>query len=211
MSLRDVADAAGCSPSFISQIEREAVSPTIKSLDRICRALDVTLADFVREETAVTAPIVCRADEPAEGHIAIHWPAARLLHLLPPGKKYPFTALILQIDTDGSVPKRRAFFPLQELCVVLRGSVSLDLGTEVYALNSNDSIFFDLSISHHWSNTGESVAEILLTSPNSFHLFEDVESNVRWHAVWKRQKRLQRERLEVITNPTKKKIWPAPE
>ena len=50
-------------------------------------------------------------------------------------------------------------------------------------------IFFDLITPHFWSNVGNEVAEILFTSPNSFHLFEQVENDVRWHVSWKRQKR----------------------
>ena len=53
MSLRDVAEKADCSPSFLSQIELDRVSPTIKRLGKICRALGVTPADFLREESLI--------------------------------------------------------------------------------------------------------------------------------------------------------------
>jgi transcriptional regulator with XRE-family HTH domain len=58
MSLRDVAEKADCSPSFLSQIELERVSPTVKSLGKICCALGVTPADFLREETLIEGPMV---------------------------------------------------------------------------------------------------------------------------------------------------------
>ena len=48
MSVRTLADLAGFSPSFISQIENGQVSPSIASLEKITATLNLTLADFFR-------------------------------------------------------------------------------------------------------------------------------------------------------------------
>ncbi|MBV8813534.1 MAG: helix-turn-helix transcriptional regulator [Verrucomicrobia bacterium] len=47
---------AACSPSFLSQIELDRASPTAKNLEKICRALDLTIADFLREDPMVNPP-----------------------------------------------------------------------------------------------------------------------------------------------------------
>ena len=78
---------------------------------------------------------------------------------------------------------------LKELCIVLRGRLTCHIGKNEYPLTVGEGIFFDLITPHFWSNMGDEVAEVLFTSPNSFHLFEQVENDVRWHVSWKRQKR----------------------
>ena len=45
-SVRALAARAGCSPSFISQVEHGQASPSISSLERLVQALGMTLGDF---------------------------------------------------------------------------------------------------------------------------------------------------------------------
>jgi hypothetical protein len=66
------------------------------------------------------------------------------------------------------------------------------IGQAVYSLAAGESIFFDLLTVRSWFNSGPDIGEVLLTSPNPFHLFEQVENDVRWHITWKRQRRLRR-------------------
>jgi quercetin dioxygenase-like cupin family protein len=191
MSLRDVAEKADCSPSFLSQIELDRVSPTIKSLGKICRALGVTPADFLREEALIEGPLIIPTNR-QRCPVIVEWRKAKLLHFLPAEARSPFTALLLRIEPGGSTPPRHALYSLRELCVVLKGNLSCQIGQTNYALTTGESIFFDLLTTHSWYNPGSEIGEVLLTSPNSFHLFEQVENDVRWHVTWKRQRRLQR-------------------
>ncbi len=61
-SVRALAARAGCSPSFISQVEHGQASPSISSLERLVQALGMTLGDFFR---ANTPPAVVRSHERA--------------------------------------------------------------------------------------------------------------------------------------------------
>ena len=45
-SVRALAARAGCSPSFISQVEHGQASPSIASLERLVQALGMTWATF---------------------------------------------------------------------------------------------------------------------------------------------------------------------
>jgi transcriptional regulator with XRE-family HTH domain len=191
MSLRDVAEKADCSPSFLSQIELDRVSPTVKSLRKICRALGVTPADFLREEALIEGPVVIPTNR-ERCPVIVEWKKAKLLHFLQAEASSPFTALLLRIEPGGSTPPRHAIYSLKELCIVLKGDLRCHIGQTVYPLATGESIFFDLLTAHSWFNPGQDVGEVLLTSPNSFHLFEQVENDVRWHVTWKRQRRLRR-------------------
>jgi transcriptional regulator with XRE-family HTH domain len=202
MSLRDVAEKADCSPSFLSQIELERVSPTVKSLGKICRALGVTPADFLREETLIEGPVVIPTNRD-RCPVILEWKKAKLLHFLPAEASSPFTALLLRLEPGGSTPPRHAIHSLKELCIVLRGNLKCHIGQTAYPLSAGESIFFDLLTVHSWHNSGSDVGEVLLTSPNSFHLFEQVENDVRWHVTWKRQRRLRKS--SSITGPANEK------
>jgi len=57
MSGRQLAEAADVSPSFISDLEKNKSNPTINTIDRICSALGITLADFFAPAGAGQDPL----------------------------------------------------------------------------------------------------------------------------------------------------------
>ena len=50
VTLRELAERAGVTESFLSQVEREVTSPSIASVQRIARALDLGIADLFVDE-----------------------------------------------------------------------------------------------------------------------------------------------------------------
>ena len=50
VTLRELAERAGVTESFLSQVEREVTSPSIASVQRIARALDLGIADLFADE-----------------------------------------------------------------------------------------------------------------------------------------------------------------
>jgi mannose-6-phosphate isomerase-like protein (cupin superfamily) len=57
----------------------------------------------------------------------------------------------------------------EELVVVISGSVQLELGGELFDLESGDSIDYRSSTPHRISNTGQEVAEVMwIISPPSY-------------------------------------------
>jgi transcriptional regulator with XRE-family HTH domain len=197
MSLRDVAEKADCSPSFLSQIELDRVSPTVRNLEKICKALDLTVSDFLRDDPVIAAPVTTtRLRENCP--VVMQWSGAKLFNFFPPEVSTPFTALLLRVEINSVSPTRHSLHSLKELCIVLRGKLTCHIGKSEYPLAMGEGIFFDLITPHFWSNAGGELAEVLFTSPNSFHLFEQVENDVRWHVSWKRQKRRTKTMRRVV-------------
>ena len=60
-TLRELAERAGVTESFLSQVEREVTSPSIASVQRIAGALDLAIAELFVEE-APHGRVVRRAD-----------------------------------------------------------------------------------------------------------------------------------------------------
>ena len=50
LTLRDVADRAGVTESFLSQVERDVTSPSIATVHRIAGALDLSIAQLFADE-----------------------------------------------------------------------------------------------------------------------------------------------------------------
>ena len=52
LTLRALAERSGVTESFLSQVEREVTSPSIASVQRIARGLDLSIAQLFAEEGA---------------------------------------------------------------------------------------------------------------------------------------------------------------
>jgi transcriptional regulator with XRE-family HTH domain len=164
-TLRLVAERAGLSESFLSQVERGRASASIASLRRIADALGVNVADLF-EPHDLPRPRVLRRDERPALAFGI---LGRKLLLTPRPLRH-LEVFVGELDVGGSTgAEPYAHGDSEELFVVLYGDVQLELGGELYALESGDSIDYRSSTPHRITNTGEEPAEVMwIISPPSY-------------------------------------------
>lgn len=171
-TLRQLADKAGCSASFLSQIEQGKTSPSLVSMKEICRALGMTLADFLSINSEKRSVKLLRGAAPSQ--LAMSWPRGSLHHLLPPTDQTSFSILILELPKRGRTAWRMAKRSMHELGLVLTGKVCFEAENESFVLANNDVVFFDLLSRHRWINTGTRPARVLLLNAN-YTIVEDAE------------------------------------
>ncbi len=164
-TLKEVADRAGLSESFISQVERGRSSASIASLKRIADALAVTIADLF-QPSGLAQPRVLRKDE----RPALAFGILGRKMLLTPRPLHSLEVFVGEIDPGGSTgAEPYAHGDSEELFVVLRGSVRLVLGDDVHELDAGDSIGYWSSTPHLVANSGDDVAEVMwVISPPSY-------------------------------------------
>jgi transcriptional regulator with XRE-family HTH domain len=150
MTLKGLGLQAGLSHPFLSQLERGLARPSMSSVERIARALDVpvsTLWTTPRQEAAQ----VLRADD---GETAAHHdPDA------PGGVRQLFadgTALRVREWSGGSRvwPEEGDSTTGEVLVYVVRGAVEVDLDGTIHALHEGDSLFFDGTVRHRLRRRG---------------------------------------------------------
>jgi transcriptional regulator with XRE-family HTH domain len=164
-TLRMIADRAGVSESFLSQVERGRASASIASLRRIAGALGVTVADLF-EPGGPPQPRVLRRNERPSLAFGI---LGRKL-LLTPRPLQHLEVFMGELDPGGSTgAEPYAHGDSEELFVVLAGSVQLELGGDLHELEHGDSIDYRSSTPHRVTNVGEGRAEVMwIISPPSY-------------------------------------------
>ena len=164
-TLRTVAERSGLSESFLSQVERGRSSASIASLRRIAEALGVSIADLFEPE-GLPGPRVLRRDERPALSFGI---LGRKL-LLTPRPLHHLEVFMGELEVGGSTGAQPyAHGDSEELFVVLSGTVQLELGGELFELESGDSIDYRSSTPHRVSNLGDELAEVMwIISPPSY-------------------------------------------
>jgi transcriptional regulator with XRE-family HTH domain len=179
LTLRALARRAGCSASFLSQIELNQGSPTVANLRKICRALRFPMSDVLREEPRLQEPQMVRISA-ATNPLAMNWRKAELRYVLSQAIPAQFTMLVLTLEPGAQIPPRSASRSINELAIVLNGEVEMRIGNRVFRLLTKQGIYFDLASRHEWKNIGSTSAEVLMVNSHAFHLFEQEEEDAAW-------------------------------
>ena len=164
-TLREVAERAGLSESFLSQVERGRASASVASLRRIADALGIAVSDLFQPAEAPRPRVLRRDDRPS---LAFGILGRKLL--LTPRPLHHLEVFVGELDPEGSTgAEQYAHGDSEELFVVIRGTVHLELGDEHFELEAGDSIDYRSAVPHRISNAGGDVAEVMwIISPPSY-------------------------------------------
>ena len=166
ITLREVARRTGLSPSFLSQLEHDLVSPSISSLKQVAGALGVRVADLLAETAPSQGVVVRRTARPV-------WRLARARYeqLAPvfQGQERHLQPQLITFEPGGSLGEHPVSHPGEEFGFVLSGRVECAVGDDVFLLDPGDSVCFDAELPHRTRNAadGES-AYLLVVTPPSF-------------------------------------------
>jgi transcriptional regulator with XRE-family HTH domain len=165
LTLRDVAEAAGVSESFVSQLERGRSSASVATLQRLAAALGLEISDLF-DEAHPAAPRVLRQD----ARRVLEWGHLGRKALLTPKSFRSLEVVTAEFEPGGSTgDEPYTHGDSEELLLVLAGRVQLQLDKELIDLGSGDSVNYRSSTPHRVSNPGDAPAEVLFViSPPSY-------------------------------------------
>ena len=166
VTLRTVAERAGLSESFLSQVERGRANASVASLKRISAALGVNVADLFEPNGRPSPPRVLRRDV----RPALAFGTLGRKYMLTPRPLEHLQVIVGELDRGGSTgDEPYTHGDSEELLVVLEGRVHLQLGDDVFELSTGDSIDYRSSTSHRLTNAGDDTAEVMwIISPPSY-------------------------------------------
>lgn len=138
LSLRDLAKKTGLTASFLSQIERGIISPSLNSLRKIAEALEVPLLFFLTD-TSKRSPVV-RVN--ARPHIDLEHSAVSY-QMLVPDLEHKMEAVCGTLEPGFENVVRPLRVPTEELIIVLSGKLLVGIDDEKYTLSTGDTIYFE--------------------------------------------------------------------
>lgn len=157
MSQRALGEIAGVTSGFLSQLENGHANASIATLRRIADALGVGMAELVEAGPVPSGRVVRSAHRRvfAASHGMTKW----FLTEPPFGHVEMYAATVRPGGSTG--PGQYRHGDAEEVLLVQRGSVLVELGEERYELGAGDSIVFASSTPHRVSNPGTVDAELV--------------------------------------------------
>jgi transcriptional regulator with XRE-family HTH domain len=161
ISLRALASRTDFSPSFISQVENGVVSPSIASMEKIARALGVTLGEFFAAAAEGEGGLIVRAGDRLQ--MSSQWSQGRVEALAPmTGRR--LEPVLITLDPGGRSGKHPYAHSPEEFAYVLEGEPTLTLGPEEHVLRPGDAVTIRAQELRRWENRGAAVVRVLVVS-----------------------------------------------
>lgn len=155
MTLKTLADRAGLSESFLSQLERGRNTPSLRTLFKIAEVHGLTPADLLDDSTT-EVPALTTKDRRA----VLEMGEVKKFRMLP---RAVTTMEVLggTLDPGGSAGEPYTHGDSDELLVAVHGTVHAEVGGKTYVLNEGDSLYYRSSMPHTVKNKGDREAEVI--------------------------------------------------
>lgn len=158
LTQRDLASQAGVSANAISLIERDEISPSVATLQRLAAALNVKMSYFFDEEGGQTDIVHVKAGERSSIQskgVVIDSAGERL-------RGQELEPFVITLAPGSGSGERPVIHSGHEFVYCLRGAVEYDIDGSVYLLNEGDLLLFEAQLPHQWRNPTLEGAALLL-------------------------------------------------
>lgn len=158
-TLKQLSEITGLSIGFLSNIERDLNSPSINNLQQICSALGINLMEILDEEIA-TNPITRAAErEEILKNIETTTKVESLLN-----RKASLNGIAITIEEENSFSDMSWGHGYDEIGIVIKGELEIELDKTLYHLYEGDSIFIKQNTPHRYRNPGFSSSVVYWVS-----------------------------------------------
>lgn len=162
LTQEELADRSELSKGFISQLERNLISPSITTLMDILQCLGTSIGEFFNEapdEQIVFGKQDYFVKEDTEYKNEIKW-------IIPNAQKNTIEPIYLTLQAGGSTCPDTPHEG-EEFGYVLQGAVSIHLGNKTYKAKKGESFYYTADKTHFLSSKNGATL-IWVSSPPSF-------------------------------------------
>ncbi|NJN15767.1 MAG: helix-turn-helix domain-containing protein [Oscillochloris sp.] len=158
LTLQEVSDGSGLTPSFLSRLERDKVNISVANLRKLAQFFSVQMTHFFEgEDNQQVGQVVGVADRI---RLSLDDAPVQVYSLLPPNSD--LETRLIEARPGGT---HQGFSGRgSQMVLVLEGCVRFVLGEEAYELQSGDTLFYRDDVAHSWTNIGEAPASVLAVS-----------------------------------------------
>lgn len=163
LTLRQLAEKVGCTPSYVSQLEKGLTVPSLSMVGRLAAALNITVIDLFSEGSD---------GEQGDWHLrkadrkTIDYPDGKvssqlLVTRISTKKMEPLISIIEPGGRSDAAEGMTHPTGTEEFVLVMKGEIDFNLNGKEIHLLEGDTLDFDGTLPHRWVNNGNETAEVL--------------------------------------------------
>lgn len=158
LNLQTLAEKTDLTVGFLSQIERNIAEPSITSLRKIAKALNVVVFYFLMGSDDVK-PVVKKSERQA-----LVFPNSKITYeLLTPDLNRQMEMFIGELEPGAKTCDEPLAHQGEEVILVLEGTLWIVVGDDEYVLEEGDTIYYFATVPHQIINIGKTKLKFLST------------------------------------------------
>ncbi len=172
LTIVELAEQINVTSGYISQIERDLISPSLAVLRRLSQALDVPLSVLFLEKSS-TDIITIHQDERTKVKMNnINVELEFITPLVNIGdKKSELGAFLFKLNPKTWASNHSICHDAQECIYVIQGEIECHVGDKIYIVSKGDSIIVPENNNHMVYNRNDDVSEALcIISPSIYQM-----------------------------------------
>ncbi len=163
LTLKQLAEKAGCTQSYISQLEKGLTMPSLSMLGKLSAALDIKVVDLFGEVSngGENNWLLRKGDRRniayPDGKVSSEMLVTRVS-----GKRMePLMSIIEPGGTSDTAEGMSHPVGTEEFILVLKGEIDFQIDGKNMLLREGDTLYFDGNLPHRWENHGRKTARVL--------------------------------------------------
>jgi len=148
LTIQELSEMTGLSIGFLSQVERDINSPTIKNLQKICQALDLDITQLLAENN--------------KGNICVRKNERRSLFTYDEHLQYDLTSengwgisgVMVTVTKNNDLNESYRHMSDEHL-LLLEGTLEVEVGDATYVLNEGDSLYIEAGCYHSFKSLSD--------------------------------------------------------
>lgn len=162
-TLKQLAERASCTPSYISQIEKGITVPSLSMVGRLAAALDIPVIELFSGEMDEDndSGYLCQSDRKIinypDGNVASHL----LVKRISKKKMEPLISIIKPGGKSDVAENMTHPVGTEEFVFVLKGQIDFKIKDKGIRLRRGDTLSFSGELPHSWANNSRKNAEVL--------------------------------------------------
>ena len=167
--LKDLAIEAGCSESLLSRIENGLVEPSLTTLHKLSRALQVNVAALMEPRRDRTCIVFSPQDRPVTSHSRdAEGDGSSAESLIPCADSHRLEALVVSLPPNGGLCGPFVHDG-EEVGLVLEGELELIVDEEIHRVPAASSFFLHSDRPHSYRAVGAVVCRVVwINTPPTF-------------------------------------------
>ena len=158
----ELAKKTDVTASYISQLERNLISPSIDSLISLSNELQVDPGDFLSLDSADTSRLICRKSQQQPLALAgVKSNTIKCQLLIASTENRRMQPMLVTIDPGIEFPDHFFQNKGDEFILIKKGELELDIDGKSHILREGDSIYLDSVMPAMWRNIGEIPVEAI--------------------------------------------------
>ena len=163
ISLTELSQKSGVQLATLSRIENMKMVGTLESHINIAKSLNIDITELYRDIDKLPS-LLDFNDAQTRTDIFTHSEHSSCEILTKNVLQKKMMPALIRIDLKGKTNKEQNQAGTEKFIFVLEGSIEADIQGQKFALNKSNTLYFDGSLPHSFTNTGKTAARALCIS-----------------------------------------------